>query len=89
MHHSLDPKSLIFFHGNGEKYDLSHGIPHVQTIYQIEDTEEIPVSITQGPENIFYIGTNKAIYELDSSLSQVRAINFCPQYSFNFYLLLF
>ena len=75
FHHKLDLNNALLYRGNGQIIDLKTQIPIVQNVIEFIELEDLPISITSNEQNMIYVGTNSAVYEIDLRLEKVNKLN--------------
>lgn len=76
LHHHLEPHQGMLYFGHGGRVDLeAEGIPTVEDLLVFE--EELPVTITSNAHHLVYVGTNAALYELDTAKLTVSVEIIC------------
>ena len=73
FHHKLDLNNALLYRGNGQIIDLKTQIPIVQNVIEFIELEDLPISITSNEQNMIYVGTNSAVYEIDLRLEKVNS----------------
>ena len=76
FHHKLDLNNALLYRGNGQIIDLKTQIPIVQNVIEFIELEDLPISITSNEQNMIYVGTNSAVYEIDLRLEKVKKVEF-------------
>ncbi len=75
IHHRLEPISGVLYHGSGAVVDLVKGFPQVEDIYEVTSEDEIPIALASNGQDVIFLGTNLAIYELNTAKVSVSLAN--------------